>query len=433
VLKVTKPIAAILKKWTMTTAAIVIATAVLFVVVNFICLGVFALFSGVLQTSAERITDEFYIKFTTRQSGHSMEWLAIDDTATLQEFFVENTAHATIGNVYEDFTGFKTTPWKGKFFNFKPEGYREAKGEAPWPPSPNNYNVFFFGGSTTMGIGPDWATMSSYFQDRLAGNLIGGKPVKVYNFGRGAYFSTQERILFQQLLLDRRQPDLAIFIDGLNDFYFLDGKPGTSQMYEQIFNKAQASQASGKGIAQRIADSLLYRAKALVNQTSSLPITRAAMSIAETLMPSAQVALPIYKPESIAPEALEKVIDRYLENKRQIEGVAAAYGFKTLFVWQPVPGYKYDLNYHISLNPVYGLGGHERSSQGYPLMKKRLKSANLGKDFLWLADIQESLHEPLYMDAVHYTASFSKMIGNAIADHVATDESIPQSAERLGN
>lgn len=434
---------ATLKRWTLTTAAIVISTVVLLVIVNFICLGIYTMFPGTLQTNAEKVTADFYIKFTARQSGHAAEWLAIDEPATLQEFFVENTAHSTIGNVYEDYTGFKTTPWKGKFFNFKPAGYRESKGESPWPPLPSNYNVFFFGGSTTMGIGPDWATISSYFQDRFAGKPIEGKPVKVYNFGRGAYFSTQERILFQQLLLDQRKPDIAIFVDGLNDFYFLDGKPGTAAMYEQIFERAQAAQAGvalqisptpqTKPLMQRISDSLLYRAKALAERTSSFPITRMATAIAETIMPSAQVELPIYKPEITPPDVLEKVIDRYLGNKRQIEGIAAAYGFKTLFVWQPVPGYKYDLKYHISLNPVYGLGGHERSSQGYPLMAARLKSANLGKDFLWLADMQENLREPLYMDAVHYTAAFSKTLGNAIADHVSADTSPALNPERLGD
>ncbi len=403
-----------IKNWIMAATAIVMVTVALFVVANLICLGLFSAFPNVWQSQTEKLTADFNVQFMTRVGGHAMEWLAIDDQATLQEFFVENTEHARIGNVYEVFTEFKTTPWKGKFFNFKPAGYREARGEAPWPPSPQYFNVFFFGGSTTMGIGPDWATISSYFQDRLDGKLIGGKPVKVYNFGRGSYYSTQERILFQQLLLDRRIPDLAIFIDGLNDFYFLDGKTSASHIYEQIFENTEIVAASNN-LTRRLANMV-------VNRTRSLPIVRAAEIISSKLSPDRQVKLPIYRPETVDRQVLEKVIDRYLENKRQIEGVAKAYGFKTLFVWQPVPGYKYDLRYHMSLNPVYGLGGHERSSQGYPLMAKRLKSESLGDDFLWLADIQESRREPLYMDAVHYTASFSKTIGAMIADHIVEGE-----------
>jgi hypothetical protein len=117
-------------------------------------------------------------------------------------------------------------------------------------------------------------------------------------------------------------------------------------------------------------------------------------------------------------EQLEAIIRGYLENKRQIEGVSKAYGIEALFVWQPVPGYKYDLQYHAALNPVYGLAGHERSGQGYPLMAQHKDLVDLGSNFLWLADMQETRKEPLYLDTVHYTADFSSDIAKEIAGFV---------------
>jgi hypothetical protein len=39
----------------------------------------------------------------------------------------------------------------------------------------------------------------------------------------------------------------------------------------------------------------------------------------------------------------------------------------------------------------------------------------LGANFLWCADIQEGVNEALYVDAVHYTASFSETVASCIS------------------
>jgi hypothetical protein len=105
---------------------------------------------------------------------------------------------------------------QGQFFNFSQAGYRAVKDQGPWPPDPKYFNIFFFGTSLVMGMGPDWASIPSYFQGRLDGHPVNGKVVKVYNFARPYYFSTQERILFQQLLLDGYIPDQPVFADNPN-------------------------------------------------------------------------------------------------------------------------------------------------------------------------------------------------------------------------
>jgi hypothetical protein len=83
------------------------------------------------------------------------------------------------------------------------------------------------------------------------------------------------------------------------------------------------------------------------------------------------------------------------------------------------PGYGYDLAHHIMLNPLYGLGGHERSRFGYLLMAAR--RGELGDDVPWLADMQRDRTEPLYMDAVHDTAPFCDDIAAAIAERIVHD------------
>ena len=376
-------------------------TVALFVLLNVVCGMLSRAFPTLTLTRSEIVTREFNKQFGARNAGQAAKWLAITDPAELEAFFAEARGQGLTGLAYEDFTHFKLPPQKGKFINFTEAGFREIKNQGPWPPRHDYFNVFFFGGSTTMGTGPDWTTIASYFQERLERGLLAGKQVRVYNFGRAFYFSTQERILFQQLLLDGRIPDLAVFIDGLNEFV-LDGRPFGWDRYARIFDTSS-----------------FERGRAwLKERVGWLPVVQVAAAIADGFSPDTQVNLPIYRPVAVPRDQLEAIIHRYLENKRQIEGVAKVYGIEPVFVWQPVPGYNYDLQYHAALNPIYGLGGHERSGQGYALMAQQKDSLRLGEDFLWLGDMQAARKEPLYLDAVHYTADFSRDIANEIAEFV---------------
>jgi hypothetical protein len=155
---------------------------------------------------------------------------AIDDAAALEQLYPEMTSDERAQLLeesgarrleYEPFTEFRERPFAGRYVNVSDEGFRRSRSQGPWPPRPDVLNVFFFGGSTTFGYGvSDDDTIPSHFQDYLSTRL--GRPVHVYNFGRGFYYSTQERILFQQLLMEQHIPHVAVFIDGLNDLWYPD-------------------------------------------------------------------------------------------------------------------------------------------------------------------------------------------------------------------
>ena len=103
-----------------------------------------------------------------------------------------------------------------------------------WPPQSKNFNIFLFGGSTTFGYGvSDNQTIASYLQEYLTKNTDSN--ICVYNFGRGYYYLTQERILYEQLLTSGFVPDLAIFIDGLNDLAFNNNEPFFTDRLRQLF------------------------------------------------------------------------------------------------------------------------------------------------------------------------------------------------------
>ena len=121
------------------------------------------------------------------------------------------------GYDYEPFTGFKEKPRDGKYVNIDKNGFRKIENQCNFPTNNKNYNIFIFGGSTTFGLGlPDSETIPSRIQERLK-HETNRTDICVYNFGRTFYYSSQERILFESLLLSNQKPDMIVFIDGLNE------------------------------------------------------------------------------------------------------------------------------------------------------------------------------------------------------------------------
>jgi hypothetical protein len=69
------------------------------------------------------------------------------------------------GAVFESYVHFRAYPLVGKYYGTTEAGYRLSRNPGPWPPDSRNFNVFFFGGSTSFGVGPYWATVASYLQE----------------------------------------------------------------------------------------------------------------------------------------------------------------------------------------------------------------------------------------------------------------------------
>jgi hypothetical protein len=281
---------------------------------------------------------------------------------------------------YEPFTVFRPVPTRGRFVNVTAAGYRLGGWPAPWPPSSSNYNIFLFGGSTAFGVGlPDAQTIPSALQRNLP-NFC-GQPVAVYNFGRPAYYSIQEGVLFQRLLREGARPDLAIFLDGLNDFGY--GEPAMTPALTRMVDEATRG-----GMLQRAAD------LAVTLPIAKLVNRRAGQEAGE------------YSIESLLPP--RKVIDRWLQNRKMLQAIGQQAGTQTLFAWQPVPHYHYDLQYHLFNEP--GAFSGWGTAEGYALLD-RTRDAGI----LWLADLQKDRRENLYVDRFHYTAKFSADIANAVA------------------
>jgi len=252
-----------------------------------------------------------------------------------------------------------------------------------------------FGGSTAFGYGlPDDQTVGSYLQ-RLASRQLGRADIKVYNFGRGHYYSTQERILFETLVSKGLVPNLAIFIDGFNDFVFTEDEPAYTQLLRDIMAKENTMSL------------MPFRPCSLSPLNRGWRYLRAKLNMDGTG----------HRNISVQPIRVQarRVADRYVRNKQMIEAAAGAFGAKTAFVWQPVPDYKYDLKSHLFYSGD-GSPPNPTRNEGYRIMFKLTQGEILGRNFLWCGDIQENLKKPLYVDAYHYGQELSECLAKLIVE-----------------
>jgi hypothetical protein len=302
------------------------------------------------------------------------------------------------------FTGFSEAPFHGKYVNVSPYGFRPGADQGPWPPvhDGKNYVVFLFGGSTAFSYGEtDDQAMGSRLQPLLAKKL--GRPVSVYNFGQSSYFSTQERILFEQLILAGQRPDMVIFLDGLNDFHWVNA-----------VMPASPDQRPPRPVAPTWKSTI-------VDATRLLPMGRLAVSVRDSMAKASHQKTPdeikVLSTNFADPKSLQGAIDRYLTNMRLIQAEADAYSIKTLFVWEPAPTYEYDLSYDPFITPELGFTGFTYTKYGYPMLRDEV-TRTPPKNFLWCADLQKDLHELVYVDEFHYSPKMTDIIAGCIVDGV---------------
>ncbi len=312
---------------------------------------------------------------------------------------------------YDPITQFRAKPFRGRYTNIAKEGFRLVRDQGPWPPPRNAINVFVFGGSTAFGsYVRDDETIASWLQS-LAMQSRPSEPVFVYNFGQPGYISSQEGLLFYSLLLAGFVPDVAVFLDGLNDFVNGAGEPMFTQRLRRLMDGNDRRQTYG------LADRL-----ALVGALHSLRREPGEFR---------QAVQMDYQSEAF----FDRVLSLWRANRRLVESIAKDFGVQSAFVWQPVPAYKYDVRHHMGYELYAGkpFPTHEVAFN-YARMEGLRGELERNRNFLWLADMQEGRGENLYVDEVHYTAAFSRDIAQRICEFLDRQGFLrPTGAARRGS
>ena len=259
--------------------------------------------------------------------------------------------------------------YQGEHVNVSEHGFRHVRDQGPWPPSRDHYNLFFFGGSAGFGYHVrDEDTVASRLQEALGKRE--GRSVRVYNFARGGYAAEHQRLALSRLLALGHAPDMAVHLDGMNEFATGGGGPLLARVHTQPYQ-----------------DDLRHPLRAWL---AALPIVRALPARSAGLFGDAG------RPVDALSAAEEReryddadrdrrIIHHYFANMVATRTLGDVHGVESLFVWQPVPTYGYDLEHHANRG---SFKNHTYSRYGYPRMAQRVRKGRTSPHFVWCADLQ---------------------------------------------
>lgn len=277
-------------------------------------------------------------------------------------------------------------------------------------------SVWVFGGSTVHGATDTISnvpceparscSIPSHLSDALRRR---GLRLRVFNFGQLNYGSTQERILFEELLAARPAPRVAVFVDGTNDIETQAGIAGYPNEYDQL----RARMAGGSGVPfgvglRRARFAVPYALDALFN--GRLPLWRE---------PGLN---PFGRPDRSAPGQAYRaaVVNGLAHNTRLRQAVCDRFGVRCVFVLQPHGLEKA----HPSPEEVSaGCAGDGRwHREMSDLMASSLRALP-GATLVDLRDVFADTRARLFYDCVHVldASPANAMIAAALADAVAAE------------
>lgn len=277
---------------------------------------------------------------------------------------------------YEPWVEFKNIDYKGKFVNV--EGSQRKSDPAVFisSSSADTIDIFFFGGSTTFGFNvADNETIPSQFLQLYKAKYPQGKSVRVYNFGTPTYYSYQELVLFTKLIFEGQRPDIVIFIDGVNDFWF-----AKASYYDQTYFSYILRQV--------FTQNLLTGGKFQFKDTADR----------------------MYKdPENIPLDQYNNtLVEHYFRNIRNARMVADMVNAKSFFFCQPVPFYKYP---NQQKDPICFKDQNTRYDHIYPMIEKQADSL---PGFTFMGNMLQTETGYPFVDGLHYSPAFTRKVTEQI-------------------
>lgn len=299
-----------------------------------------------------------------------------EDLSTVRQMLHESWQELTFD--YAPFVEFRVQPFSGDHVTVYEPGYRNDD-QLNWP-SPEK-SAFLFGGSTTFGIGvSNEHTITHYLSKRIPDRAI-------YNFGVPAYFSTQERIAFFNLVTQGFKPAIAIFIDGLNDLMFFD-VPDRSN----FSNRLQTAGNLNYG----------YMFRKIISRSNMVQLGLALLSERPDLLLKQHVG---------EKEEVGKAAHRLIHNREIIDAYCRSADILCLFVTQPIP----TLENRISTTSLEAYPALQNCIPGYRILKNHY-SNNPMPTHLDLSELTSQM--PMYVDLIHYSRHMNEQIARAVASRL---------------
>jgi len=257
--------------------------------------------------------------------------------------------------------------------------------------------IWVFGGSTTFGYGvKDDETIPAYLAKILP-------KYHVVNFGAASYYSTIERIRFENLLTYYHKPKAAIFIDGLNDFYYFK-VPDESALSPNI-------QQSLFPVRKHDKDGFLKIVKNKIRRLALYRLLHLKIEKPSTISKISSVS-------NATANEIDKALRRLEVNHMLISSIAKNLNIKVLFVKQPIP--TYGVGHTTSNVPTNMLNFdlHANSGLAYRVMESKKTDLNCSPGCV--IDLSKfGIDQPMYVDTVHYTPEFNQAIAERISQKLS--------------
>jgi hypothetical protein len=228
----------------------------------------------------------------------------------------------------------------------------------------------------------DSETLPSQFVFKYRQQFPQGRSIRVHNFATPTYYSYQELIQYSNLIFKGHRPDLVIFLDGVNDFWF-----GRAAYYNQSYFSFVLRQVF-KG-------DLLTGGKFQLKDSSKYMFL---------------------DPPGIPQEAFNQgLVDNYMNSIRNVSMLAATTGAKAYFFCQPVPFYRYPNQQN---DPICFRDQHTRFDAIYPVLESKKDSL---PGFTFLGNMLEKESGYPFVDGLHYSPSFTAKVAQEILNKVGKE------------
>ena len=261
------------------------------------------------------------------------------DSATAWQMGLDFDRFASEGHwQVHPWAGLTLRPFTSEHLNIDLDGNRINP-----PPDPAYANklplrIWAFGGSTMFGHAvSDAYTLPAQLQVELQSRLPGYQ-VQVQNFGVPAYASSQEVTIFMEYLRRLPSPDAAIFLDGLNDFFAING-----------INQAPFPARLAAVWEAEIAEQINPASKPWVTLNYSFPPYRLAQVLGLTEVNPERLFSYDYafNTNPAVENRIDYGIQEYVKNQVMGEALGRAFDTSTYFFFQPLPFFADNPDYQI--------------------------------------------------------------------------------------
>ena len=310
----------------------------------------------------------------------------------LDDFF----SLSKLGFIYQPWVQFSEPPFHGKLVNIDIDSlsfpvrrtFSQQNGQSAI------MLIFVFGGSTTFGYNvSDEQTWPSYLAKILDERVSTAHlpvQVKVVNYGRGFYDTSQETILLIDLLKSGFRPNLVIFMDGINwileqDVPYFTGK------FEKAFSDLQSPS---------------------LNYLAWIPMIRLSTSLKDRLFSKDREDK--FKLSSKDENNYVKyIVNRFIQNRIIATNICEQYSIKPLFFLQPDPIYNYPINLYRSSLADQVLKDRPNRQQFYTQMRATERIIDLTNLFELWGDNRKAI-----VDDVHYSPGFNRFLAQQVAKYI---------------